>query len=76
MSVDTACITGCVPQVDDAVVDIGHRVGAASSGRVAGGGVNGGIAGAARPCPALELFARVLDPSQAARVVCAPFGIF
>jgi hypothetical protein len=55
-------------------VDIGDGVGAAGGGRVAGGGVDGGIAGAARPRPGLELLARVFYPSQASRVVCAPLG--
>lgn len=63
-----------VPQVYDAVVDVGDGVGAAAGGRVARGGVDGGIAGAARAGPALELLSRVLDPAQAARIVGAAFG--
>lgn len=64
----------CLPQVNDAVVHIGDRVGAPCRGRVGRRALNGPVARCARPCPALQLLARVLDPSKPALVVSAPFG--
>lgn len=63
----------CVPQVDDAVVNIGHGIAPSGRGRVTRRRVDGGVAGAACPRPALELLPRVLHSSQTARVVSAPF---
>lgn len=62
-----------VPQVYDAVVDIRNRVAAAGRGGVARRRVDGGVAGAACSRPPLELLPRVLHPSQAARIISAPF---
>lgn len=52
-----------VPQVYDAVVHIGYRVGAASLRGAACRRVDGCVAGAARSRPALQLLSRVFYPS-------------
>lgn len=59
------------PQVDDAVVHVGDRVGAAGRRGIGRRSVDGAVAGGASPRPPLQLFFGVLDPSQASRVVCA-----
>lgn len=61
----------CLPQVDDAVVHVGDRVGAAGRRGIGRRSVDGAVAGGASPRPPLQLFFGVLDPSQASRVVCA-----